>query len=48
MQLPPETNKHDVDGFGPDATVCVDTVWKGTPCSLQAREILGVKEAGHE
>lgn len=44
MQLPPETNKHDVDGFGTDAKVWIDTVWKETPCSLRDREIIGVEE----
>lgn len=44
MQLPPETNKHDVHGFGTDAKVWIDTVWKETPCSLRDREIIGVEE----
>lgn len=46
MQLPPEANKHDVDGFGTDAKVWIDTVWKETPCSPRDREIIGVEE-GH-
>lgn len=40
MQLPPETIKHDGDAFAPDDDVCSDTVWKGTPRSLQAGELL--------
>lgn len=48
MQLPPETNKHDVDGFGPGTNVRIDTAWKETPCSLQARDILGVEEGGRK
>lgn len=46
MQLPPEANKHDVDGFGTGAKVWIDTVWKETPCSPRDREIIGVEE-GH-
>lgn len=44
MQLPPETNKHDVNGFGTDARVWMDRVWKETPGFLQGRGLVGVEE----